>query len=75
MFTLYPIVKEKTDLVHCEQGRVLSVALQVLFKNLKNGAKWSCSGAEIVPKVASLVWAEAYSYKFSATLFHSPMQL
>ena len=30
MFTLYPIVKEKTDLVHCEQGRVLSVALQVL---------------------------------------------
>ena len=30
MFTLYPIVKEKADLVHCGQGRVLSVALQVL---------------------------------------------
>ena len=58
--------KKETDPVHCDQERALCCVAGI--SSFKNGAKFSCSGAGIVPKVAFLVWTEAYFYKLSATL-------
>ena len=62
MFTLYRIVKwsiAETDSVQCEQEQEQEQE-QVLgcvagIASFDNGAKWSCSRAEIASKVAFLL--------------------
>ena len=53
---MYRIVKRsvaETDPVWCQQEQMLRCVAGITSS--KNGAKWFCSGAGIVPKVAFLV--------------------
>ena len=57
----------ETDPVQCEHERELAG-----ITSFENGAKWSCSGAEIVLKVAFLVCTEPLCGTVSATLHFTP---